>query len=95
VEEAFTNIRLHSGASRVTLTVTIGRANLRTVVEDDGQGFDVERTLVQAARAGHLGLVGMGERMRLLGGRLDVESALGGPTTVTATIPRWEPPASE
>ena len=41
-------------------------------------------------RAGS-GLVGMRERLRLLGGRLEIESAPGGPTTVRATLPRWLP----
>ena len=57
-------------------------------------GFDVERTLVRAAHRGRLGLVGMAERVRLLGGRLAVDSRPGGPTTVSATIPRWEPIAA-
>ncbi len=42
-------------------------------------------------RAGRLGLVGMGERVRLLGGHFDIESKPGGPTRVRATIPRWQP----
>lgn len=50
-------------------------------------GFDVER--VQAAGdEGHLGLVGMRERMELVGGELSIRSATGGGTTVTATAPR-------
>ena len=40
-----------------------------------------------------LGIAGMGERLRLLGGCLEVESAPGGPTIVRATLPRWIPPA--
>jgi len=92
VEEAFANVRQHASAQNVTLVVAVGRAALRVVVTDDGEGFDVEQTLVQAARDGHLGLVGMSERIRLLGGSLDVTSEPGGPTVVSATIPRWEPP---
>jgi signal transduction histidine kinase len=38
-----------------------------------------------------LGLVGMRARLQLIGGRLEVESAPGGPTTVRATLPRWLP----
>jgi two-component system, NarL family, sensor histidine kinase DegS len=72
--------------------VTAGSEELGAEVLDDGQGFEVEPTLVAAARGGRLGLVGMSERVRLLEGRLDVESKLGGPTRVAATIPRWRPP---
>ena len=51
---------------------------------------EIER-LVAAARGGRLGLVGMAERVRLLGGRVDIDSRPGGPTRVTARIPRWRP----
>jgi signal transduction histidine kinase len=64
-------------------------------VTDNGRGFDVERTLVQAARKGRLGLVGMSERVRLLGGRFDLQSSPGGPTTISAKIPRWRPLEAE
>jgi signal transduction histidine kinase len=75
----------------VTVTVGAGPEELRAEVTDDGHGFEVEPTLVQAARGGRLGLVGMSERVRLLEGRLDVESRPGGPTRIAATIPRWRP----
>jgi signal transduction histidine kinase len=64
-------------------------------VADDGRGFDVEEQLLQAARAGRLGIVGMGERIRLLGGRFEIESKPGGPTRVRASMPRWRPLAQE
>jgi signal transduction histidine kinase len=91
VQEALTNVREHSGARAADVTVTVGRTTTDAVVRDDGRGFDVERALVRAAERGRLGLVGMAERVRLLGGRLEVDSRPGGPTTVSATIPRWEP----
>jgi signal transduction histidine kinase len=91
VQEALTNVREHSGARSVSVRVAAGPTHTKAVVVDDGRGFEVERTLVRAARRGRLGLVGMAERVRLLGGGLDVESRPGGPTTIAATIPRWEP----
>jgi signal transduction histidine kinase len=91
VQEALANVEAHSGASSATVTVTAGADELHAEVTDDGQGFEVEATLVQAARGGRLGLVGMSERVRLLEGRLDVESRPGGPTKVAAVIPRWRP----
>ena len=91
VQEALTNVRDHSGAKHVEVHVSARRARLSAEVVDDGVGFDVETRLVEAARAGHLGLVGMGERVRLLGGRFEIESKPGGPTLVRATIPRWQP----
>jgi signal transduction histidine kinase len=94
IQEALTNVREHSGATAASVQVVAGRKHSESVVTDDGRGFDVERTLVRAARRGCLGLVGMAERVRLLGGQLDVESRPGGPTRVLATIPRWEPLAA-
>jgi signal transduction histidine kinase len=91
VQEALTNVREHSGARSVSVRVEAGPTHTEAIVVDDGRGFQVERTLVRAAQRGRLGLVGMAERVRLLGGGLDVESRPGGPTTVAATIPRWEP----
>jgi signal transduction histidine kinase len=52
------------------------------VIEDDGRGFESDEN----SRAG-LGLVGMRERMALIGGRLAVESAPGGGTTIVAEVP--------
>jgi signal transduction histidine kinase len=93
VQEALANVESHSSARSASVTVTAGAEELRAEVLDDGQGFEVEQTLVAAARGGRLGLVGMSERVRLLEGRLDVESRPGGPTRVAAVIPRWRPPA--
>ena len=54
-------------------------------------GFEVERALARAAERGRLGLVGIGERVRMVGGTFELESAPGGPTTLKLTLPRWEP----
>jgi two-component system NarL family sensor kinase len=91
VQEALANVEAHSGAKAATVTVTAEVDELRAEIVDDGRGFEVERMLVEAARGGRLGLVGMSERARLLGGRLDLESRPGGPTRVAAVIPRWRP----
>jgi signal transduction histidine kinase len=91
IQEALNNVHEHSGASRARVAVTAGRAGVTAEVYDKGTGFDVEDRLVQAARAGRLGLVGMGERIRLLGGKLEIDSKPGGPTRVLARIPRWQP----
>jgi signal transduction histidine kinase len=64
---------------------------VRAEIEDDGRGFDLERTLVRAAKGGRMGLVGMNERALLLGGAFDVRSAPGGPTRISVTLPEWRP----
>jgi signal transduction histidine kinase len=89
--QALTNARDHGGATEVRVTVAADRDGVTARVTDNGCGFDVASALPAAARKGRLGLVGMSERMRLLGGHLDVESRTGGPTTITASLPHWSP----
>jgi signal transduction histidine kinase len=91
VQEAFTNIREHSNATCVAVVITGGRSCVEVQIEDDGDGFEVTRTLQDAAQRGRLGLVGSSERVRLLGGTFDIRSRPGGPTTVAMTLPRWQP----
>lgn len=91
LQEALTNVREHSGATQVLISVVQTRERVYAEVVDNGCGFDVERTLVQAARRGRLGLVGMSERVRLLGGTLDVRSRPGDSTVVCVTLPQWRP----
>jgi signal transduction histidine kinase len=84
--EALTNIRDHAEATAARVTATATSDGVSLVVTDDGKGFDPER-----GDDGGLGLAGMHDRVRLLGGRLVVESRPGGPTRVAATLPRWRP----
>ena len=89
VQEGLWNVRHHSGASHATVLVSAGSTVLVAEVVDDGRGFDVEHE--RAGARSRMGLVGMSERARLLGGKLVVQSRVGGPTTIRATIPRWRP----
>lgn len=89
IREALSNVRKHSDATSVTITVAAERTGVVAEITDDGTGFEPETTLVRAARAGHLGLVGMHERVRMLGGRTQIESRPGGPTIIRATLPAW------
>jgi signal transduction histidine kinase len=91
VQEALRNAREHSGARSVSVTVTAPPESLAATITDDGAGFDVERTLSRGHRQGHLGLGGIRERVRLLGGRCEIESRRGGPTSVRIVLPRWRP----
>jgi signal transduction histidine kinase len=91
VNEALNNVHEHSGADSATVSIVGETGTLVVEVGDEGHGFDVEARLIAAARSGRLGLVGMSERVRLLGGRFDLQSKPGGPTRVRATITRWRP----
>ena len=90
-QEALSNIREHSGATSVRVVLRCRRAWTELTVADDGCGFSVEPGLARAARRGRLGLIGIHERVRMLGGTFRIDSAEGGPTTLTVTLPRWEP----
>jgi len=91
VQEALTNVREHANAAQVRIFITARRSRVDARVEDDGVGFHVARTLLDGAKRGRLGLVGSSERIRLLGGRFDIRSRPGGPTTVSLSLPRWRP----
>jgi len=81
VQESLTNVVKHAHAQRVSIALTKMEGSVKAVVEDDGQGFD------PAATDGGFGLVGMGERLALLGGRLRIESNPGAGTTIAADVP--------
>jgi signal transduction histidine kinase len=90
-QEALRNVLAHADATKVQLTARASERGVVLVVEDDGRGFDVARAKRSARK--RLGLVGMEERVRMLGGTLGIESRKGGPTRVEAVIPRWRPSA--
>jgi signal transduction histidine kinase len=87
IREALSNVREHSDADQVTISVAADRGGVVASVTDNGRGFDPEQTLVAAARQGHLGLVGMHERVRLLGGSTRIDSRPGGPTVISVRLP--------
>lgn len=80
-QEAVANALGHAGASRLELRLAVGGGRASLSVADDGRGFDPGRPA-----AGRFGLVGMGERARLMGGALRVESAPGRGARVTAEV---------
>ena len=82
VQEALANIVKHADATRVSILLTQKNRSVAAVVEDDGRGFEASST-----RADVLGLVGMRERVGLVGGRLRVESSEGAGTTIAAEVP--------
>ena len=90
-QEGLANVREHASATAVTVRLEELTGGVRLVIADDGDGFDVSRTVVSAARRGRLGLVGMSERVRLLGGSFSITSSFGTGTQIIATLPSWEP----
>ncbi len=85
-QEALTNVARHAKASRVKVSLQKMADGVCMKIEDDGKSFQVERTL-HANGGKRLGLLGMRERLEMVGGRFGVESAPGQGTTITAQIP--------
>jgi signal transduction histidine kinase len=90
LQEALSNIRQHSGAAAVHVDLFEDGEGVRMEIRDDGRGFDPDTVVPDEAGQSGIGVVGMRERLRLLGGRLELETARGGPTVVRAILPRWE-----
>jgi signal transduction histidine kinase len=82
VQEALTNVIKHANARTVSVVLTRKGEAVVVVIEDDGRGFDPN-----ADQVGGLGLLGMRERIALVGGRLSVESAPHRGTTVAVEVP--------
>ncbi len=91
IQESLSNVREHSGASTVQVRLRMRRSSIEVRVVDDGHGFEVGRALARAAQRGRLGIVGIGERVRVLGGSFEIDSAPGGPTMLTFALPRVAP----
>lgn len=96
VQEAMANIIRHSGARRATIEMRYENEELMLRVSDDGCGFDPENSAVTPSSTGtgvsiergaHLGLIGMRERITLLGGRFTINTAPGRGCRITAIIP--------
>lgn len=91
VQEAIGNTRRHSAASRVEVHMEFDADAVRVSVSDDGCGFAVPKRIDAYVSEEKLGLIGMKERARTLGGELTIRSKPGLGTRVTVEIPTQPP----
>jgi signal transduction histidine kinase len=84
-QEALANVRKHSRADRVVVTMNEHEGSFHVRIEDDGVGFS--SGAVAGGRHGHIGLTSMRERAELAGGGCRIESLPGGGTTVEFWVP--------
>jgi len=84
-QEALANAAQHARARKVSVSVEAAGGRIRLIVEDDGAGFDFD--LASAPANEHFGLLGMRERARLLGGSLQIASAVGAGTRIELDLP--------
>jgi len=87
VQEAFSNALKHASPTYVSLEMTFFPKRILIVIQDNGVGFDVEQTMARSKTSSHYGLIGMHERVELLNGKIDIESARGQGTKITISIP--------
>jgi two-component system sensor histidine kinase UhpB len=87
VQEAVTNVIRHAGASRIEVRLERAGDLIELTVRDDGRGFDVDAALARGAAGRHLGLLGIRERVELLGGRVEFRSDPGQGAEIRATLP--------
>ena len=85
-QEALVNVAQHAQASRVTLGLRKVRNAVCMKIHDNGRSFQVER-VKSSKKKGALGLLGMRERIEMVGGVFSVESAPGKGTTIQAQVP--------
>lgn len=81
-QEALTNIYTHAQATQATIHLICTPAAIQLIVQDNGRGFEPDQVTHD-----RYGLIGINERVRLLGGQLAIESAAGAGTKVAVTVP--------
>ncbi len=86
-QEAVTNAVRHAKASHIAIELRFSARALEMMVQDDGCGFDGQPHAQSSGPEGHFGLTGMRERVAEIGGTLEIDSAPGRGTRVTANVP--------
>ena len=86
-QEGLTNVLKHARASHVSMLLERRSGILSIIMEDNGDGFDLETVLVAPDKARRLGLRGMRERVARLGGSLEIESTPGVGTSLFIRVP--------
>jgi two-component system sensor histidine kinase DegS len=87
VQESLANAVKHSRATQVEVDLEFLEEELRIIVRDNGKGFEIPEGVGALGRAGQMGLVGMFERAEMMGGKIDLQSAIGKGTILTVSVP--------
>lgn len=86
VQEALSNVRKHSNAARLQVTIEYQPKEICLEIADDGVGFIVPASFTELVQAGNLGLMGIQERVWAVGGTLHLESHKGKGTVLTVSL---------
>jgi signal transduction histidine kinase len=87
LQEAMTNIAKHARAEKISVVLEAETSEVRLIVEDDGMGFTKTDTAVPVTATSGFGLLGIRERLALVGGSLSIESAFDHGTALFCRIP--------
>jgi len=90
-QEALTNVGRHAHASRAEVLIQKLPDGVCMKIKDNGKSFQVDRVLLKGGK--RLGLIGMRERLEMVGGHFEIESTPGQGTTITAQLPLDRTPA--
>lgn len=85
IRESVSNAVVHAKATRIYLDVVFADSNVKIAIRDDGRGFDLNAAKLQK---GHFGIIGMQERVALLGGEMTIVSEVTHGTVVSIVVPR-------
>ncbi len=88
IQEALTNVRKHSGAKKVLVKIDFTEKLINILVQDDGVGFSIPSRIADFTRTGKLGLVGIMERVQLLGGKISISSKPNNGVMIKIQIPK-------
>jgi len=87
VQEALNNVKKHAEASEVKVTAAFNGREIELNIRDNGKGFTLPKNMDSLPRKSMLGLMGIRERVWLLGGTLEIDTAPGKGTSLTVTVP--------
>jgi two-component system sensor histidine kinase DegS len=90
VQEALNNISKHSRASQVAVNIIFDKDKVIGSIQDNGIGFDLNKSKAASASAEGFGIIGMSERTRILGGTLKINSIKDKGTEIVFEIPNRE-----
>lgn len=87
-QQSLDNVSQHAKASQIEIKFKLESDWIILSIHDDGVGFDASQSIPSLARKGHLGLLGISERVSGIGGYLEVHSTPGEGTVIRTTVPR-------
>lgn len=86
-QEALSNITRHAQATQASMTISFSPETVRLQVQDNGVGFNLPKSPAEYSLNGHYGLLGLQERVELIGATLDIRTSPGKGTQLMVTLP--------